>query len=282
MEVVTSTFYSIVSERSRIQLMDADWSDRYGWLAVQKHHNRVECVANGVVLHPDVTVRVPIIRWVGSERFLLADARSDGIRHNVFLVDLYGKVQHSFCGGDGIEDIAVGREGIWIGYFDEGVFGKGISAEGLVLFRLDGSPIFNYHSHLTDRPMIIDCYAICKGRSSTLWLFPYSDFSLIHLDPCTKAMKRYEVPESLRGSTALCVRGNYAYFCNSYHAKEELYSWDIGKGELEKIGRIHGAVRGLGPKETGHFISIDGDSASVHTILNPMEYEYSVSHFALY
>lgn len=42
------------------------------------------------------------------------------------------------------------------------------------------------------------------------------------------------------------------------------------------------AVRGLGPKETGHFISIDGDSASVHTILNPMEYEYSVSHFALY
>ncbi|WPZ19671.1 TetR family transcriptional regulator [Geobacillus subterraneus] len=280
MEVVTYTFYSIVSERSGIRLMDADWSDRCGWLVVQRSRRRLECVVNGAVLHPHVPVRFPIIRWVDSERFLLADARSDGISHNVFLVDLHGNVQHSFCGGDGIEDIAVGKEGIWISYFDEGVFGKGISAEGLVLFRLDGSPIFNYHSHLTDRPMIIDCYAICKGRSSTLWLFPYNDFSLIHLDPCAKAMQRYEVPEPLHGSTALCVRGKYAYFGNSYHAKEELYSWDIGNGKLEKIGRIHGAARGLGPKETSHFISVDGDSTSVHTILNPKEYEYSASHFA--
>ncbi|MFC0298568.1 hypothetical protein [Geobacillus jurassicus] len=255
--------------------MDADWSDRYGWLVVQKRHQRMECVANGVVLHPNVPVRFPIIRWVDSERFLLADTRSDGISDNVFLMDLHGNVQGSFCGGDGIEDIAVGKEGIWISYFDEGVFGKGISAEGLVLFRFDGSPAFKYHSHLTDRPMIIDCYAICKGKSSTLWLFPYDDFSLIHLDPYTKAMQRYEVPEQLRGSQALCVRGKYAYFCNGYHSKEELYSWNIGKGKPDKIGRIHGAARGLGPKETSHFISVDGYSVNVYTILNTKEYEGS-------
>ncbi|NNU83779.1 TetR family transcriptional regulator [Geobacillus sp. BMUD] len=277
MEVTTYTFYSLVSERSGIRLIDADWSDRYGWLAVQKNRNRMECVANGVVFRPAVAVRFPIIRWVDSERVLLADARSDGSGHNVFLIDLHGTVRHSFCGGDGIEDIAVGREGIWISYFDEGVFGKGISTEGLVLFRFDGSPIWKYHSHLTDCPMIVDCYAINKGKASTLWLFPYSDFSLIQVDPFTKTWKRYEVPTVLHGSTALCVRGNYAYFGNSYDAKEELYSWNIGNGEPEKIGRIQGTVRGLGPKETSHFISVNGDSASVHTIVNPSE--YGARHF---
>ncbi|QNU26467.1 TetR family transcriptional regulator [Geobacillus zalihae] len=272
LRIVTYTFYSIASERRGIRLIDADWSDRWGWIVVQRSRRRLNCVVNGTVLHPDVSVRFPIIRWVDSERFLLADARSDGISHNVFLVDLHGNVQHSFCGGDGIEDIAIGKEGIWIGYFDEGVFGKGISTEGLVLFRLDGSPIFQYHSHLTDRPMIIDCYAMCKGKYSTLWLFPYDDFSLIQVDPCKKTVRRYKAPEQLRGSTAVCVRGNYAYFGHSYHAKEEVYSWDIGNGTLEKIGRLHGAVRGLGPKETNHFVSVEDDAARVHRILNPDEY----------
>ncbi|WP_044736198.1 hypothetical protein [Geobacillus kaustophilus] len=274
--IVTYTFYSIVSERSGVRLMDADWSDRCGWIVVQRSRRRLECVVNGTVLHPDVSVRFPIIRWVDSERFLLADARSDGKRDNVFLLDLHGRVRHSFCGGDGIEDIAVGKEGIWISYFDEVVFGKGISTEGLVLFRFDGSPAFKYHSHLTDRPMIIDCYAICKGKSSTLWLFPYDDFSLIHVDPCAKAVERYKAPEQLRGSTALCVRGNYAYFGSSYHSKEGLYSWNVRSGKLEKIGCIHGAARGLGPKETSHFLSVEDDAARVHMILNPDEYEQSL------
>lgn len=274
--IVTYTFYSIVSERSGIRLVDADWNDRCGWIVVQRSRRRLECVVNGTVLYPDVSVRFPIIRWVDSERFLLADARSQGKRDNVFLLDLHGRIRHSFCGGDGIEDIAVGKEGIWIGYFDEGVFGKGISTEGLVLFRLDGSPAFNYHSHLTDRPMIVDCYAMCKGKSSTLWLFPYDDFSLIQVDPCKKTVQRYKTPEQLRGSTALCVRGNYAYFGHSYHAKEEVYSWDIRSGKLEKIGRIHGAVRGLGPKETNHFLSVEDNAARVHMILNPDEYGQSL------
>ncbi|MGG3831961.1 MULTISPECIES: hypothetical protein [Geobacillus] len=78
MSIVAYTFYSIVSERSGIRLMDADWSDQWGWIVVQRSRRRLECVANGTILHPDVSVRFPIIRWVDSERFLLADARSDG------------------------------------------------------------------------------------------------------------------------------------------------------------------------------------------------------------
>ena len=69
-----------------------------------------------------------------------------------------------------------------------------------------------------------------------------SHFSLIQVDPCKKTVRRYKAPEQLRGSTAVCVRGNYAYFGHSYHAKEEVYSWDIGNGTLEKIGRLHGCL----------------------------------------
>ncbi|HWL22186.1 MAG TPA: hypothetical protein VNR38_00295 [Ureibacillus sp.] len=96
-----------------------------------------------------------------------------------------GEVIRSFYWGDAVQDIAVSKDGIWCrcSYFDEGVFGEGISTEGLVLFDNTGSPTFQYHSHLPDAPSIADCYAICRGKNMTLWLYPYTDFELIQVNP---------------------------------------------------------------------------------------------------
>lgn len=41
--IVAYTFYSIASERSGIRLMDADWSDRWGWIVVQRSRRRLNC-----------------------------------------------------------------------------------------------------------------------------------------------------------------------------------------------------------------------------------------------
>ncbi|XRG79907.1 hypothetical protein V5E38_06210 [Rossellomorea sp. GAMAL-10_SWC] len=130
--------------------------------------------------------------------------------------------------GDGVEDVQVGKEGIWISYFDEGVFGRGISTEGLVLFSLEGKVLFRYHSDLLKGPSIDDCYAISKGKGSTIWLFPYSEFPLIQLYPESRDIKTYKVPVKFRGSHAISIRGKYAYFYGGYSSKYELYCWGIG------------------------------------------------------
>ena len=41
--IVAYTFYSIASERSGIRLMDADWSDQWGWIVVQRSRRRLNC-----------------------------------------------------------------------------------------------------------------------------------------------------------------------------------------------------------------------------------------------
>lgn len=275
MDIIETILYSKPSNTNNVKLIDADWRDDFGLVLILRK-NQSSFIQIGDTQFSfknlNISCNYPLIRWIDHNRFLIADVRTNCNSKNLYIFNTEGILLNSFHCGDAIEDIVPTNEGIWISYFDEGVFGNSISTEGLVLFSYDGTPIFKYHSDLVDCPFIVDCYAICRGKSSSIWIFPYSDFPLLCVNPSNKVIKSYEVPSILHGSSALCVRGKFAYFFNSYDSKGDLFCWEIGENHPQRISKISGYARGLNTRESNHFISIDENYVKAYRIINPTEY----------
>lgn len=263
-------------QKESVEIVDADWKDQYGIAIILKMKNKTVIHLNNVEIDVSFTrCSLLHIRWIDGLHILVATYENEEDEENVFIIDLSGRLLHSFLGGEAIEEIAVGKEGIWISYFDEGVYGNGISTEGLVLFDVTGNVLFRYHSDLLDRTIIDDCYALCKGAGSSVWLFPYTDFPLVEVNPRERTSRSYPIPEMLHGSHALCVRGKYAYFFDPYNADQRMFQVEIVSQETQLLGTVQGAVRGLDPSESHHFISISDHEVMLLQVLNESEYKYS-------
>ena len=86
--------------------------------------------------------------------------------------------------GDASEDLQTTPDGmIWVSYFDEGVFGGGIGAQGLICFDGDGMPLFRFaeFAEKNQLPPIYDCYAMNVAPSGDVWLNYYNEFPLVQL-----------------------------------------------------------------------------------------------------
>lgn len=98
--------------------------------------------------------------------------------------DAHGAVRRTLDLGDASEDLQTTNEGhIWVSYFDEGAFGRGIGREGLVCFDRGGTPIFKYGEYAEQQglPMIADCYAMNVAGADTVWINYYMDFPIVEL-----------------------------------------------------------------------------------------------------
>lgn len=272
--VETMAFSNAGFNLGSYEIRDADWKDDYGLVVLlQEKRKFIIFINNKTFLTPSIKLHYPIVRWSDKDRIVICNPRVDSKEDNVFILNLAGTILDSFNCGDGVEDIEVGKEGIWISYFDEGVFGDGLSTEGLVLFSFTGDVIFRYHTDLLERPGIADCYAISKGEGSSIWLFPYTDFPLIQVFPDRREIHSYKVPDKVHGSKAICVRGNYAYFNGGYNAngKGYLFCWKIGAKQPQLMGNIERMSRGLGNGEKNHFISISEEFVTLHRLTNDEE-----------
>lgn len=266
-------FSKTASKLGSYEIIDADWKDDNGLLVILKEKRHFLLFINdSSCLTPSFKLEFPMIRWIDRDKILIANSRNETDIDNIFIMDLNGAIVNSFNGGDGIEDLEVSEEGIWISYFDEGVYGGGISTEGLVLFDFSGKVIFRYYTDLVDCPPIDDCYAICKGKGSSLWLFPYSEFPLLQVYPDSKTVHSYKVPEILHGSNSICIRGNYAYFVGGYKLKDELFYWEIEREKPHLLGKIDGIIRGLSNGQLNHFISISEEFVRLYRVINDEEY----------
>lgn len=81
--------------------------------------------------------------------------------------------------GDGISDLQIDERGrIWIGYFDEGVFGSSVGQAGLVCFSALGEKVWEFPpdaDHTID-----DCYALNVAGAEAA-IFFYSDFPVYRI-----------------------------------------------------------------------------------------------------
>lgn len=259
--IIETNLYSIPAEQKKSVIVDADWNDKYGHLVILKTGNKYQIVINDCTIDSPFKITTPLIRWINEQEFLIVNSRTRSKSHNLCIISKDGAVKSSFYCGDAVEDVSPNKEGIWVSYFDEGVFGKGISTEGLVLFSYGGQPIFRFHSDL-DRDLVIgDCYAICKSKANALWLCAFPDFNIVELDKDKKVSCLYTIPSGMEGSKAINIRNGVVHFYSPHNNRYELYRCKLGSGNAVKVGclEVH-TVRGLGPREYNHFISISDRS----------------------
>jgi hypothetical protein len=135
------------------------------------------------------------------ENWLLVEGRGGGAH----FYNQNGLHLKSINLGDAINDVQSTADGlIWVSYFDEGIFGGGIGANGLVCFDSDGKDIFRY-AELAEKqhlPHVDDCYALNVSPEFT-WLSYYSDFPLVEL----KDLRLTQSWDNFGSFSAFAIRG---------------------------------------------------------------------------
>ena len=120
-----------------------------------------------------------------------AQWRPDDPDRNALLFGPDGDVVASATFGDGIEHVFATTVGdVWVGYFDEGVYGNygwggpgptPIGACGLIQFGVDLAPEWTFPSHVNERwGAISDCYALNVTDEAT-WACYYTDFPIVKM-----------------------------------------------------------------------------------------------------
>lgn len=114
--------------------------------------------------------------------YALASSRSKVGEKNLHLFDDLGKFRTSFPIGDGVEHMAVDRKGrIWVGYFDEGIFGGDpLSSHGLSRFGQSGQ--LEYQWNDSANGPIDDCDTLTLDENDRAWVCPYSRYFVAAID----------------------------------------------------------------------------------------------------
>ncbi|WP_033543681.1 hypothetical protein [Planococcus sp. CAU13] len=233
-------------------IRDADWQDQNGLALAISIKGRSWIVINSEWIPSPIKDDSPFIRWIDQDRILLVQRRSGRFEKNVFILNLSGEITGSFHAGDAIEDVVAGPEGIWISYYYGG-FRKGLPNEKLVLFGMNGLPIFRYESDLPEKPDILEILTLVKGKESAIWLVPLLK-PLVEIVPEETSLALYEHPNLLKsGTSAVCIRGDFVYFV--LEDTKWCYACRIGEETAQPIGKIKGESRGLAPTESYHFIA---------------------------
>lgn len=149
----------------------------------------------------DETRAFPQVALLKDDEILLAGTRcrrfADGTHElNGHVYGPDGQLRREFLLGDGIEHVASDVRGeIWVGYFDEGVFGNygwgamttseeqesPVGWPGLVRFDGEGNMTWRYEPP-EGIGTIDDCYALNVGPDAT-WTCYYSYFPLVRINP---------------------------------------------------------------------------------------------------
>ncbi len=137
-------------------------------------------------LHEQVTMPLrysfPLFDRFDGERWLLVNARSDG-KGNARVLSNDGEELRTMELGDGIEHVQIdGLNRIWVGWFDEGVFGNDQwripdlewppSSAGVASFNAEGQLV-----SMAKIKGIADCYAM-NVFADEVWTCTYTDFPI--------------------------------------------------------------------------------------------------------
>lgn len=129
--------------------------------------------------------------------------------------------------GDGIADVRVSPSGnIWAAYIDEGVFGAGRGAAGLVKFDAGGRPTWRYDSAKAGTDDIADVYAFNLAGEDDAWLYFYPQFVIVRWRRGAPTVWRTRV----QGARAVSVRPGRALLLGDYDDPCLLRILDLPRG----------------------------------------------------
>lgn len=159
----------------------------------------------------------------GDGRWLIVATRTQD-EPNARVLGSDGDLLARFMLGDGIEHIAIDtEERIWVGWFDQGIFGNRgwsladhewpPSSNGIGRFTDDGD-VLPLPAWPTGVGPIDDCYALSVIGASA-WVCPYMNFPLMHLVPGGKPRWWRS---RVSGAEAIAIDGDYAVLAGGYTA----------------------------------------------------------------
>ena len=146
------------------------------------------------------------------------------------LYDTDGQIVSEHVLGDGIGHVLATSTGqVWVGYFDEGIYGnygwgradseEPVGAYGIVRFSPDLEPDWHYPKYTGVGPWdaISDCYALNVDDTSA-WACYYSDFPVVRIrDGAVTGWHN-----DIKGASALAVAGSRVGLFGGY---EPDYDW---------------------------------------------------------
>ncbi|MEV4603855.1 hypothetical protein AB0K15_41575 [Amycolatopsis sp. NPDC049253] len=211
-------------------------------------------VAARVSVHaPDATVttriaRLPVahphVQPLPDGRTLIVGARSrwrpDGPDRNAIVYDADGTPVIEQTLGDGIEHVATTRRGeIWVGYFDEGVFGnygwgdeksgQPLGEYGLNRFSAGLTRTWHFPSPVDQAwGPISDCYAL-NVAEETVWTCYYTDFPLVRIRDGELTGRHNDV----RGAKALAVGDSRVAFYGGHRGEHDRLA--VGVLDAERV-----------------------------------------------
>jgi hypothetical protein len=177
---------------------------------------------DGRVAVAELAVRVgfPSIHAMPNGQWLVIGARTwwreRGPDDNAFLYDADGALVRSGCVGDGVQHAQTTASGaIWVGYFDEGVFGNyGWGGAGPAPIGATGVNRFDDRFARVEHAgeyQIADCYALTTS-GETCWVCPYTDWPILQLGGPTRAAYANRVD----GASALIEHGRRVALVGGY------------------------------------------------------------------
>ena len=158
----------------------------------------------------------PLVDQFPDGRWVVANARSEG-QGNARILGASGEEERRFELGDGIEHIKIDNQSrIWIGWFDEGVFGNEgwrmpdrrwpPSVHGMAAFDDRGALLMHARSK-----SVADCYAL-NVSGNTAWACTYTDFPIWRINNDEERTW----PTYISGTRALAVSYPYVLAAGGY------------------------------------------------------------------
>lgn len=178
------------------------------------------------------------------------------------VLDKRGNLIRALDLGDAIEHVSTTPEGhIWVGYFDEGVFGNGIGREGLICFDSAGAQVFKYAEFAENHelPFISDCYSL-NVVGSSVYVSYYTDFPLVWLSD----FKIKRVWHDFDANKAIAIRSDHFIVFPAYSKpyltlrsfnSAEAIVWELVTADGRNLSKLAG-----GPPETtetGWYVSFN-------------------------
>jgi hypothetical protein len=143
----------------------------------------------------DLSDTFPLVQLLPGGNPLVVSTRSrrygDGTHEfNARIYDTQGVLRADLLLGDGIQHLQTDKRGnIWVGYFDEGVYGNfgwggsgdagPVGASGLLCFNARGEKLWEYQP-VSGTDSISDVYAL-NVFGDEAWAYYYTDFPLVRI-----------------------------------------------------------------------------------------------------
>jgi len=232
--------------------------EQSGWASFPKTHTdqtytatvSVTTATNTVVRQlPIITATYPIVQTLPEDNVLVVAPRCQRSRdgtheQNAQVYRADGSLAAEFCLGDGIEHVQADKAGrLWVGYFDEGIFGNfgwgsgegatPLGVAGLVCYDMRGKKLWEFQPPPGFED-VADCYALNVAEEA-VWACYYTDFPIVLVDSLghTKAWTT-----DLSGPRELAVSGDSVLVYGGYGKKQECNLLRLRDGRAEHVAQV--------------------------------------------